>query len=174
MISNEVRPLTTRIRPAEGEIPVQEGSDAHYPCPTISCMLCRPTSSADRRSGPRSRLARGAPPPSPDSPAPCVDRERVAILRVGSGSTSPAVGSRTKLISSPQKAVRAMGTTRGTCDGCSLSIDNAARVCHSPSTFGLKGSLGVAATTCSYSDWIGSDLVDRERPRRFYRLECGE
>ncbi|MQA92632.1 MAG: FdhF/YdeP family oxidoreductase [Gemmatimonas sp.] len=49
-----------------------------------------------------------------------------------------------------QKAVRAMGTN---------SIDNAARVCHSPSTFGLKGSLGVAATTCSYTDWIGSDLV---------------
>ena len=39
------------------------------------------------------------------------------------------------------------------------SVDNAARVCHSPSTFGLKGSLGVAATTCSYSDWIGSDLI---------------
>jgi molybdopterin-dependent oxidoreductase alpha subunit len=49
-----------------------------------------------------------------------------------------------------QKAVRAMGTN---------SIDNAARVCHSPSTFGLKGSVGVAATTCSYSDWVGSDLV---------------
>ena len=49
-----------------------------------------------------------------------------------------------------QKAVRAMGTN---------SIDNAARVCHSPSTFGLKGSIGVAATTCSYTDWIGSDLV---------------
>jgi hypothetical protein len=49
-----------------------------------------------------------------------------------------------------QKAVRAMGTN---------SVDNAARVCHSPSTFGLKGSLGVAATTCSYSDWIGSDLI---------------
>jgi len=49
-----------------------------------------------------------------------------------------------------QKAVRAMGTN---------SIDNAARVCHSPSTFGLKGSIGVAATTCSYSDWVGSDLV---------------
>ncbi len=49
-----------------------------------------------------------------------------------------------------QKAVRAMGTN---------AIDNAARICHSPSTFGLKGALGVAATTCSYSDWIGSDLV---------------
>jgi len=32
-------------------------------------------------------------------------------------------------------------------------------VCHSPSTFGLKDALGVAATTCSYTDWIGSDLV---------------
>ncbi|MQA88185.1 MAG: FdhF/YdeP family oxidoreductase [Streptosporangiales bacterium] len=49
-----------------------------------------------------------------------------------------------------QKAVRAMGTN---------SIDNAARVCHSPSTFGLRESIGVAATTCSYSDWIGTDLI---------------
>jgi molybdopterin-dependent oxidoreductase alpha subunit len=49
-----------------------------------------------------------------------------------------------------QKAVRAIGTN---------SIDNAARLCHSPSTFGLKQALGVAATTCSYKDWIGSDLV---------------
>src|SRR5438034_10770921 len=49
-----------------------------------------------------------------------------------------------------QKAVRAMGSN---------SIDNAARVCHSPSTFGLKGSVGITATTCSYSDWINSDLM---------------
>lgn len=49
-----------------------------------------------------------------------------------------------------QKAIRALGSN---------SVDNAARVCHSPSTVGLKDSLGVAATTCSYSDWIGSDLV---------------
>ena len=49
-----------------------------------------------------------------------------------------------------QKAARAIGTN---------SIDNAARVCHSPSTFGLKEALGVAASTCSYTDWIGTDLV---------------
>ncbi len=49
-----------------------------------------------------------------------------------------------------QKAIRALGTN---------SIDSSARVCHSPSTFGLKEAVGVAATTCSYSDWIGSDLV---------------
>ena len=36
---------------------------------------------------------------------------------------------------------------------------NAARICHSPSAHALRGGLGVAATTCSYSDLIGSDLV---------------
>ncbi|MBE9037898.1 FdhF/YdeP family oxidoreductase [aff. Roholtiella sp. LEGE 12411] len=49
-----------------------------------------------------------------------------------------------------QKAVRAMGSN---------NIDNAARICHSPSTAGLKASLGAAATTCSYKDWIGTDLL---------------
>ena len=49
-----------------------------------------------------------------------------------------------------QKAVRALGTN---------NIDNAARICHSPSTFALKSALGVAATTCSYTDLIGTDLV---------------
>ncbi len=49
-----------------------------------------------------------------------------------------------------QKAVRAMGSN---------NIDNAARICHSPSTFALKASLGVAATTCSYTDLIGTDVI---------------
>ncbi|GIU92038.1 MAG: formate dehydrogenase [Acidimicrobiia bacterium] len=49
-----------------------------------------------------------------------------------------------------QKAVRALGTN---------SVDNAARICHSPSTFALRDALGVAATTCSYRDLVGSDLV---------------
>src|SRR6516164_4062968 len=49
-----------------------------------------------------------------------------------------------------QKAARALGTN---------NIDNAARICHSPSTFALKAALGVAATTCSYTDLIGTDLV---------------
>jgi molybdopterin-dependent oxidoreductase alpha subunit len=38
-------------------------------------------------------------------------------------------------------------------------IDNSSRPCHSPSTTGLKETIGVAASTCSYSDWIGSDLI---------------
>jgi molybdopterin-dependent oxidoreductase alpha subunit len=49
-----------------------------------------------------------------------------------------------------QKAVRAMGCN---------NIDNAARICHSPSTAGLKSTLGAGATTCSYKDWIGTDLL---------------
>ncbi|MBW4425344.1 MAG: FdhF/YdeP family oxidoreductase [Nostoc desertorum CM1-VF14] len=49
-----------------------------------------------------------------------------------------------------QKAVRAMGSN---------NVDNAARICHSPSTAGLKAALGAGATTCSYKDWIGTDLL---------------
>ncbi|MDX2215159.1 MAG: FdhF/YdeP family oxidoreductase [Oculatellaceae cyanobacterium bins.114] len=49
-----------------------------------------------------------------------------------------------------QKAVRSMGCN---------NIDNAARICHSPSTAALKATLGAGATTCSYKDWIGTDLL---------------
>lgn len=49
-----------------------------------------------------------------------------------------------------QKAVRSMGSS---------NLDNAARICHSPSTYGLRDALGVGATTCSYSDLIGTDLI---------------
>jgi molybdopterin-dependent oxidoreductase alpha subunit len=48
------------------------------------------------------------------------------------------------------KAARAMGIA---------SIDSAARVCHAPSTVGLKDTIGVAASTCSLQDVIESDLV---------------
>ena len=48
------------------------------------------------------------------------------------------------------KAARAMGIA---------GIDSAARVCHAPSTVGLKDSIGVAASTCSLQDVIESDLV---------------
>lgn len=49
-----------------------------------------------------------------------------------------------------QKAVRAMGSN---------NIDNAARICHSPSTTALKTTIGAGATTCSYRDWLSSDLI---------------
>ena len=68
--------------------------------------------------------------------------------RVGAYLTSRGTGNETYYAA--QKALRAIGTN---------SIDNAARVCHSPSTFGLKEALGVGATTCSYTDWLESDLI---------------
>ncbi len=49
-----------------------------------------------------------------------------------------------------QKVARFLGTN---------NVDNAARLCHSPSTAAMKHALGVAATTCSYKDWYGTDLV---------------
>ena len=49
-----------------------------------------------------------------------------------------------------QKAARFIGTN---------SVDNAARVCHAPSTNALKETIGVAATTCNYRDVIDSDLI---------------
>jgi molybdopterin-dependent oxidoreductase alpha subunit len=49
-----------------------------------------------------------------------------------------------------QKAARFLGTN---------NVDNAARICHSPSTAAMKYALGVAATTCSYKDWYGTDLI---------------
>ena len=49
-----------------------------------------------------------------------------------------------------QKAARFLGTS---------NIDNAARLCHSPSGAAMKATLGVAASTCSYKDWYGTDLV---------------
>ncbi|HEX8036338.1 MAG TPA: molybdopterin-dependent oxidoreductase, partial [Ktedonobacterales bacterium] len=49
-----------------------------------------------------------------------------------------------------QKAARFLGTNH---------VDNAARVCHSPSTVALGQTVGVGASSCSYKDWIGSDLI---------------
>src|SRR4029453_5445117 len=33
------------------------------------------------------------------------------------------------------------------------------RICHAPSTVALKEAIGVAASTVSYKDWIGTDLL---------------
>ncbi len=49
-----------------------------------------------------------------------------------------------------QKVARALGTNH---------IDNSARICHAPSTTALKQTIGYAASTCSYRDWIGTDLL---------------
>jgi molybdopterin-dependent oxidoreductase alpha subunit len=49
-----------------------------------------------------------------------------------------------------QKVARFLGTN---------NVDNSARLCHSPSTSGLKTTIGVAATTCSYTDWYDAELI---------------
>ncbi len=49
-----------------------------------------------------------------------------------------------------QKAARFLGTN---------NVDNSSRLCHAPSTVALKQTLGVAASTCSYKDWIGTDWL---------------
>ena len=49
-----------------------------------------------------------------------------------------------------QKAARFLGTN---------NVDNSARICHAPSTVAMKQSLGVAASTVSYKDWLGTDLL---------------
>ncbi len=49
-----------------------------------------------------------------------------------------------------QKAARALGTPH---------VDNSARLCHAASTVAMKQMLGHGATTCSYRDLIGTDVV---------------
>ena len=49
-----------------------------------------------------------------------------------------------------QKVARFFGTN---------NVDNSARICHAPSTVAMKQSIGVAASTVSYRDWIGTDLL---------------
>src|SRR5258708_2637165 len=38
-------------------------------------------------------------------------------------------------------------------------MDNGDRICHAPSTLALKRSVGATASTCSYTDWLGTDLL---------------
>jgi molybdopterin-dependent oxidoreductase alpha subunit len=49
-----------------------------------------------------------------------------------------------------QKVARFLGTNH---------VDNAARLCHAPSTGAMKHAIGYAASTCSYRDWCGTDLI---------------
>jgi molybdopterin-dependent oxidoreductase alpha subunit len=49
-----------------------------------------------------------------------------------------------------QKAARFLGSPH---------VDNSARLCHAASTVAMKTSLGHGASTCSYVDWLGADLI---------------
>ncbi|HEY7071569.1 MAG TPA: molybdopterin-dependent oxidoreductase [Acidimicrobiales bacterium] len=71
------------------------------------------------------------------------DPERVALYLTSRGLTNE-----TYYVAA--KAARALGIA---------GIDSAARVCHAPSTVGLRQTVGVAATTCSFQDVIEAPLV---------------
>jgi molybdopterin-dependent oxidoreductase alpha subunit len=71
------------------------------------------------------------------------DPKRLAFFVTSRGVTN-------EVYYTAQKVARFLGTN---------NVDNAARLCHSPSTGAMKYALGVAATTCSYKDWYGTDLV---------------
>ncbi|HXU78170.1 MAG TPA: molybdopterin-dependent oxidoreductase, partial [Methylomirabilota bacterium] len=71
------------------------------------------------------------------------DPHRVALFLTSRGVTN-------EVYYMAQKAARFLGTNH---------VDNAARLCHAPSTAAMKHAIGVAATTCSYKDWYGTDLV---------------
>jgi molybdopterin-dependent oxidoreductase alpha subunit len=69
--------------------------------------------------------------------------DRVALYLTSRGITN-------EVYYTAAKAARALGTA---------NIDSAARVCHAPSTVGLRQTVGVAATTCSFQDVIEAPLV---------------
>jgi molybdopterin-dependent oxidoreductase alpha subunit len=69
--------------------------------------------------------------------------ERVAFYLTSRGLTN-------EVYYAAAKAVRSMGVA---------NLDSAARTCHSPSTVGLKQTIGVAASTCSMRDVLETDLV---------------
>lgn len=72
-----------------------------------------------------------------------IDPKRMAFFLTSRGVTN-------EVYYVAQKAARFLGTN---------NVDNAARICHSASTVAMKQMLGVSASTCSYKDWIGTDLL---------------
>jgi len=72
-----------------------------------------------------------------------IDPHRLAWYLTSRGLTNEAYYAH-------QKVARFIGTNH---------VDTSARICHAPSTAGLSATVGCAATTCSYSDWIGADLI---------------
>jgi molybdopterin-dependent oxidoreductase alpha subunit len=71
------------------------------------------------------------------------DPNRVAFYATSRGLTN-------EVYYVAQKFARLLGTN---------NIDNAARLCHAASTVALKQMVGVGASTCSYRDWLGADLI---------------
>ncbi|MFC0211768.1 FdhF/YdeP family oxidoreductase [Paenibacillus chartarius] len=72
-----------------------------------------------------------------------VDPKQVAFYLTARGITNESYYA-------AAKAARLIGTN---------NIDNASRICHSPSKTALKRSVGIGASSCSYKDWIGTDVL---------------
>ena len=72
-----------------------------------------------------------------------IDPHRIAWYMTSRGLTNEAYYAH-------QKVARFIGTNH---------VDTSARICHAPSTAALSSTVGCAATTCSYSDWVGADLI---------------
>jgi molybdopterin-dependent oxidoreductase alpha subunit len=72
-----------------------------------------------------------------------IDPKRMAFYLTSRGLTN-------EVYYVAQKVARFLGTN---------NVDNSSRICHAPSTVALKQALGVSASTCSYKDWIGTDLI---------------
>ena len=71
------------------------------------------------------------------------DPHRVAFFVTARGVTN-------EVYYMAQKVARFLGTNH---------VDNAARLCHAPSTGAMKHAIGYAASTCAYKDWYGTDLI---------------
>ena len=72
-----------------------------------------------------------------------IDPKRLAFYTTSRGLTN-------EVYYVAQKLARLLGTNH---------IDNAARLCHAASSTALKATLGIGASTVSYSDWLGTDLL---------------
>ena len=144
---------TTRLRLLE-----LNTADAIDPSVLADAERLRRLSSTELRG-----LGRLGPPdaPTPGRPGlPAASPGTRRSRRWPTGSGGPA-GERTALFLTSRgitnevyyaagKAARALGIA---------SVDSAARVCHAPSTVGLKQTIGAAASTCSLRDVIESDLI---------------
>src|SRR5262249_57335689 len=71
------------------------------------------------------------------------DAHRIAWFLTSRGLTNEAYYAH-------QKVARFFGTNH---------VDTSARICHAPSTAALSATVGCAATTCSYTDLMGTDLL---------------
>src|SRR5688572_4686250 len=69
--------------------------------------------------------------------------DRIAFYLTSRGTTN-------EVYYAAQKTARFLGTNH---------VDNSARLCHAASTSAMKAMLGYGASSCSYVDWLGADLI---------------